>query len=77
LTAKFEVSARTAEVRVSFEPSGVEVLVREGDHILVEFPDGGIGGIEYRPGRIILCSGGGLTPLLAWESDGTEIQTFC
>ncbi|WP_328913318.1 MULTISPECIES: hypothetical protein [unclassified Streptomyces] len=73
---RFMVSADSVPVTVQFEPSGAEYVVRAGDHLIVEWPDGPgglLGGIDHSPdGLVISEPGNGLSRI--WNSRGEELS---
>jgi hypothetical protein len=78
MISRFEVSGHEEPLTVQFEPSGLQVHVAAGDHIVVEFHGAAIGSIQHLSGMLVL--GGGTEeygPLKAWHSDGREIETLC
>jgi hypothetical protein len=78
VTSKFRIAAEVKELVVTFEPSGIQVTVPPGDHITVEFTGGGVGDIVHSPDGVMLAGSiADWGPMLAWQSDGTEIHTLC
>lgn len=77
---RFMVSAGSeVAITVLFEPSGAEYDVQPGDHLIIEWPEGGeesgglLPGIDHSPeGLVISEPGTGLCRI--WNANGEELS---
>lgn len=75
MITRFQVAGGDEPLTVQFEPVGMQVVVEPGDHIIVEFQGETTGWIQHLPELLAVGGGADHGRVLAWHSDGREIDT--